>query len=151
MDALNGLSSEEQAFYQAIQAKLVEKMCTTSPDTPLSKVLRDAIDTYSNLHWILEVNDKKSLIKRADYEKMEFTFGPDLTALPRTRFAGIKHTASKSKSKPKSTDSAPRKLSGMNLFMKENAGKVKFQEAAKMWKELSADEKAKFNERAKNM
>lgn len=144
MERIEGLNSNEKAFYEAIQSKIVEKACKAAPETPLSRVLQDSVDSYSRLHWILELNERFPSFKRDDYESMENTFGPDLTAMPRYRFASLKPSRSS-----RTSENTTKRLSGANLFVKENTGTLSERMAA--WKALPEDQKAKYNERARKL
>ena len=129
------LNSTEKEFYDKIQAELLDTLNTKAPNTPISKVKQEALDTFLDRRWVLETQKNFLSIKQEDLMKISESYGPDLTMLPRSRY----HNFGK---KPQKT--GPKPLSAYQIFFKDHVKDPDLQKVdpkertkiiAEMWKQ----------------
>lgn len=136
--------SKKNEWNKVLQEVLSETS-KTNPGCPISDAYADAWVKFQTQNWETEVRNGVGL-SHDEYAKMDA--GPDLTAIYRTRFGVVKK-----KSKRPST---PRKPNNYSIFLKQSmeehkeewkdlTSTEKFRLIADMWKEMTSEDKKKYD------
>ena len=134
--------AEENIWNKLLHIHL-DKAMDESPLTPVSEVYAETLKDFFEWKWINLVDTEKPHFTIDEYYEKAKQFGPDLNAIPRTRF--MKPQPSK------------KRLSAYNFYVRamrekerEKGSNLNFKELSSMWSKLEPNERAIYDEMAAN-
>lgn len=123
-------SPSESALWDKILQHKVKYFMKNSPMTSIKEVVANTEKDYLEQKWISLIDTDKYLLTIDQYIELGNDFGPDLTAISRSRFD------------PKLLRNT--KNSAYINFRKSMKSTMKNEDIIKKWKEMSQEEKDKF-------
>ncbi|EAY16603.1 hypothetical protein TVAG_434400 [Trichomonas vaginalis G3] len=143
------LDDREKALYSELRDKAIAKYSVSDPNIKLGQLNEEVKKQFTLLKWILDVDEKKLQFGNNDLEKMNLTFGPDLTSLPRYRlkvagpFKNVTHTPVKHNHTQNRYNRFVKEQSALEEF-KDMAPTERMKVFGKKWNELTEEEKSKY-------
>lgn len=143
----DNFTAKEKALWKQILVPTLEEFSKANPDASVLEGYYQCYEKYCLSKWCTGMKSKDFvLFTQEEYNQLPDTFGPDLTAIPTLRSSlQLKKVAKKPKTK----------MSSYNKFIKiyfaehpqsSDKSDDRFNEAIQAWKNLTDEEKAKYEE-----
>lgn len=144
MTAKCSLNHKEEPFWKSILCDTIEEMASTSPNKPTYQATEEAWKRFNSLRWVALTSNKDVEISQEDYKIVNEAFGPDLNAIPRTRYSALSKSGS---------SGAKKKLNSYSIFTKEMMTQLKGEKGAmkqigEKWRNLTEQEKEIYAQKA---
>lgn len=137
------LNETEKEFYTELRNKAIARYSVSEPSMKIGAIIEETIQQFTLLRWTLDVDTKKLIFDRADYEKMNTNYGPDLTALPRTRIITKDRPIAHRNTGPNKYANFVKEISQTDEA-KNIDSKERLKWIASKWQELTEEEKNKY-------
>lgn len=129
----------EYDLWQKFLLKFIDQKRKEDPDLTISDFYIEAYKSFLNEKWTQHLEPNKFNFTIDEYREIGLDDGPDLTRLPRTRYA---HFSSKSKSTTRKQQNNRYQRFVQEQMKKNNIG---FKEIAEIWRTLTEEEKKAYD------
>ena len=146
---ISGFDNKEKKLWNQLWIPSIEEMSEKSPNAPISSCYNHVYQEFILRKWELKINPKSTnSLSMEEYNSLPNNYGPDLTAIPRTRYQNLKTQKSKIDSSKKHTPY----MNFVRLWNKEHSNleidnKQRFTLIGKAWKALTKEEQMSYADR----